>query len=572
MVERVLGIVGAGVTLIGVTFLLVLAASLGWFGPVARVTLAGIVAAGLIVVATRVRRRDVASVGAVALAATGYAVAYLDIVAVAGHYRWIPPLGGIVLAALVAATGLVVALRWNTELLGLLVVLGAAALIPALTGGLTLDAARYLVVLGVASVVVHRDRSWPALQMARLAPAVLGTLAVLAELAPLRGTTLSTLLILGAALACCGAVTAAWMAIRFPRSAAIEGTALVLMAATVLPWASAATSLSRVPQTVAFALAAFGYALLAQPRSVLDRTGRYVATALFAVFLLAALNAGLDPDLLPAALLVTALTHLLVGDRYRSRVSGVVGAAYTLIGLAAIAASIPWLLSRADVWRLDALAPVEWALACAVVIAGHRALRTLWPVTPVSPQPQTSTPAGVSSWPEEPDLQRYRDRIAVTLVLLTGAATVVSTGVLAGSWLGDVDGGFVAGHALATLAWIAVAAVLLIRRTGRRAGRRPGAWTGYALALAGAGVAKLFLFDLATLSGIARVAAFTLTGLALLAMATRYGRSGPAGAPEPVQAEGRGDPHADADGPPDEVGTATAPDENRPGPMRPDQT
>ena len=49
-------------------------------------------------------------------------------------------------------------------------------------------------------------------------------------------------------------------------------------------------------------------------------------------------------------------------------------------------------------------------------------------------------------------------------------------------------------------------------------GRRPG------LALTAAATAKLFLFDLATLDGISRVATFIVVGLVLLGMGAGYAR------------------------------------------------
>jgi uncharacterized membrane protein len=45
------------------------------------------------------------------------------------------------------------------------------------------------------------------------------------------------------------------------------------------------------------------------------------------------------------------------------------------------------------------------------------------------------------------------------------------------------------------------------------------------LALTGAATAKLLLFDLATLDGIFRVAAFIIVGLVLLSMGAGYARS-----------------------------------------------
>ena len=78
--------------------------------------------------------------------------------------------------------------------------------------------------------------------------------------------------------------------------------------------------------------------------------------------------------------------------------------------------------------------------------------------------------------------------------------------------------GFVAGHAVVTVSWVVVALVLLARGVRRPALRVAG------LVLVGAAVAKLFLFDLVALDGLARVAAFLGAGLLLLAAGTRYAR------------------------------------------------
>ena len=69
----------------------------------------------------------------VALVATGAAAAYLDVVAVTSGYGWVEPVPGLLLAGLVALGGLHLARRWGSELLAVLMVLGAAALAAALT-------------------------------------------------------------------------------------------------------------------------------------------------------------------------------------------------------------------------------------------------------------------------------------------------------------------------------------------------------------------------------------------------------------------------------------------------------
>ena len=78
--------------------------------------------------------------------------------------------------------------------------------------------------------------------------------------------------------------------------------------------------------------------------------------------------------------------------------------------------------------------------------------------------------------------------------------------------------GFLAGHALITVSWMVLAFLLLLRGIGSVPPRVAG------FALVGVALAKLLLFDLAALSGLARVLAFLAAGLILLAGGTRYAR------------------------------------------------
>jgi len=102
-------------------------------------------------------------------------------------------------------------------------------------------------------------------------------------------------------------------------------------------------------------------------------------------------------------------------------------------------------------------------------------------------------------------------------------------------------GGFITGQGLASLLLAGVAAYLLMHGLGRAGD------TGHVLraglALAAAAVAKLLFFDLSTLDGIVRIAAFIGAGLALLAMGTGYAkaldraRPAPTHTPTPTRVE-----------------------------------
>ena len=76
---------------------------------------------------------------------------------------------------------------------------------------------------------------------------------------------------------------------------------------------------------------------------------------------------------------------------------------------------------------------------------------------------------------------------------------------------------------LATLLIAGVATYLLMHGLSRSRDAALALRAG--LALAGCAVAKLLLFDLATLDGIVRIVAFLGAGLALLAMGTGYARA-----------------------------------------------
>jgi uncharacterized membrane protein len=91
--------------------------------------------------------------------------------------------------------------------------------------------------------------------------------------------------------------------------------------------------------------------------------------------------------------------------------------------------------------------------------------------------------------------------------------------------VGGPDAGFLAGQMTATMCWIAMAAALFViaLRVGDRDARTAPIAGG--LALTAAATAKLFLFDLGTLDGMFRVAAFIVVGLVLLGMGAGYARS-----------------------------------------------
>jgi hypothetical protein len=111
---------------------------------------------------------------------------------------------------------------------------------------------------------------------------------------------------------------------------------------------------------------------------------------------------------------------------------------------------------------------------------------------------------------------------ASVIALYAVTAATVSIGIAAG-----LPDGFVIGHSAATILWMAAATIALLFGL-RNLARLPGVAKlalGSGLLVTAAALAKLFLFDLATLDGLVRVAAFLVVGVLLLIAGTRYARA-----------------------------------------------
>jgi uncharacterized membrane protein len=108
---------------------------------------------------------------------------------------------------------------------------------------------------------------------------------------------------------------------------------------------------------------------------------------------------------------------------------------------------------------------------------------------------------------------------AAAVIVYAVTAFTVTAGVL----IGGENGGFFAGHMAATICWIAMAAAVFVYAARLTKAER-SLPIGAGLALVGAAMAKLFLFDLGTLDGIFRVVVFIVVGLVLLGMGAGYAR------------------------------------------------
>jgi hypothetical protein len=167
--------VGSAITLIGVTFVLVLPQD-GALGPFARVGVAVTLAVAAIATAIWQHAKDARNLGAQALMATGFASAYLCVLAVTvlferpnGRGLLSDPVG-LTLAGLISIGGLWIARRWNSQWLGVLAVLGSLVLAPFVVQSDLIWGLGFMILVTIATAPFQLGRTRLALMAARTSP------------------------------------------------------------------------------------------------------------------------------------------------------------------------------------------------------------------------------------------------------------------------------------------------------------------------------------------------------------------------------------------------------------------
>lgn len=536
VISRVLAVAGVGVTLIGVVMLLVLAAQAGFFGPVPRVVTGVAFSAGLVAAGWRVFGRPGGRTGGIALAATGIAGLYLAVVAVSGFYRWVPVSAGLAGALVVAGAGVGLALRWRSQPLAVLVVLGAAVLSPAITTELALLG--FLLVLQGSGLAVQLRRDWPVLHVTRTLPIVLATLVFAASAAITDETLDHRRLVLAVAVA--SAALGLGGALLVTRVRPGDVTATVTMVLSAAPLSAAALLFER-PWSVAVAAgAAVAYLLVgaaglrsvpAVPQPVpvepgarpdggsANGTGSFAAPGFFGVPVHLAAGAalvgavavfqscvdGARGSWLPATLFAVSAAYFTVAAARRSAAATVFGGAFALLGgLTLLDAASPETLAV----RARAAEALTGTTLLAAVLGLVATATAVWAVHALPGRDAT--------------LRALIWVVAGVADLYLVLVAAVSIGIASGA-----ADGFVLGHSAATITWMAAATGSLLYGL-RNLVRAPGVakvCLVSGLGVAVAATAKLFLFDLATLSGLVRVAAFLVVGVLLLLAGTRYARA-----------------------------------------------
>ncbi|MFE0750493.1 DUF2339 domain-containing protein [Gordonia sp. NPDC058843] len=516
LIGKILATAGVGVTLIGVALLLVLAAQAGVLRPEFRVAGGAVLAAALVAGGMWLRGRADGRIGAIALTATGIAAGYLDVLAATKIYEWLPIVPGLGVAGLVAAGGLVLAHRWRSEHLGLLVVVPLIVLAPVLTGGLDTTLIAFMVVLCAASAWVQLGRDWIWLHAVRLAaPTIPLTLVGLFGLVgwsapgsadPVFATAVAVVVVLGVAGALVTMPTTefreamAGLASATTVPALFAGTAMHLPGAVILQISIALALIGTVlvgSGLMGSGLMGSGAAARLMPDSVAQI---WSATALLLLFV--AVLVSFDGAVAVAVLLGLATVTGLVARTWSttSRVLLAGSSVIWAIGFAALLdAAPPFVLADADLIGRDANLGI--VVASLFAASGALVLATGW--------------ARIT----DETVSRAAHIAAGLVVVYTLTAISVTAGVLVGG-----SDGFLAGHVLATTCWMALAGAALAFARRRNGAARTAAVTG-GLVLVAAAIAKLFLFDLATLDGIFRVIVFIVTGLILLGLGAWYARA-----------------------------------------------
>jgi hypothetical protein len=180
---RGLAIAGGVVTLLGIVFFFVLAVHRGWIGPGGRVALGALASMLVYAGGLELRRRYGTTYSALAAVGAGLAGAYATLLFASASYHMLAPVSALVVAAGIAAVGVVTSLRWDSQLVAGLALLGAT-LVPlgAISHGqLSPLGTAFAGIVFAATAIVTTRKSWNELLIA-------GGIASAAQVVALVGT------------------------------------------------------------------------------------------------------------------------------------------------------------------------------------------------------------------------------------------------------------------------------------------------------------------------------------------------------------------------------------------------
>lgn len=498
-VSRVLGVVGAVVTLIGVALLLAIAIAAGVFGPLPRVVAGALLSGALLAGGAVARRRSPQTAGGEALAATGLAAAYLTLLAATALYEFVPGPIGLVLAAVLAVAAFALARAWDSELLAILAAAPPALLASAVTGIDSLATISFVALLLVGSAFAHIGREWRWLYLARTLPAVGVLLAGVGSQYTDAFPTLTVAASAALGMVAAGAVERSRRIEHLPSLAALAASTPLLFGTALLDdnRLAVAGTLAVIFLAVA-ALVAAGTPLKGLSRSL------WVAPMVTGTLLIVSAAGDLGDETHSGIMLAVATAaYWLVASWRRTWPVAAMGALLAFISAMTFAETVLATTSVIDITRLAQPLTIVHGLAL-TALAGLA----------------ISTTTAVRDGRREPTITR----IAAAWAFVMGSTTVVAAGTYIGSLVDEPRVGFYGGHAVATALWTALAAVLITVLAPRS--RDHGLMVRLGLGLIAVAVTKLLLFDLSALSGLFRVVAFVVTGVIVLVVGVAYARTG----------------------------------------------
>ncbi|MDT7789033.1 MAG: hypothetical protein QOF58_7452, partial [Pseudonocardiales bacterium] len=471
--SKLLAWVGGAITVLGFVLLLILAIQRGWLGPMPRVIGGAVFSGALIGIGMWLHRNPAGRTGAFALAATGFAGLYLDVIAATSLYEYLPPGVGLVVGLGVAAAGVVLALRWESQTLAVGVVAACAICSPILTDGFTVLLVGFLLVLKMASTPVQIQRNWPGLAIAGGFPPIIASLLATAQAIPADFEW--TIVGVAGATTVVGIVVALLTIRKRPD----DVVAIALIAGSALPAMFATTLLNDPANSIlAGAVAAVLLAIWMVPDLPRAFTTAAGATGMLALFQTTVI--ALDGNVRTAIVLAEAVLLAFLAarlDKKSALVGSIVFGAVGFLMTVGQAVPISWLLDEPRYLSVDS-GDYAAGLVTALVLGIYAATA---PWAALKMQVLREPARHPFPW------------IVAGLVLLYGAAGAVLCAALLVS---PDESGFLFGHSVVTVSWTVAALFLLVRGINNKALRISG------LILVGAAVVKLVLFDLSALDGV----------------------------------------------------------------------
>jgi uncharacterized membrane protein len=500
---------GGVVTLLGIIFLFVLAVERGWIGPEVRVAF-GAAASGLLLgTAVVLHHRFGRLHSALAAAGAGIAGWYATLLAATVLYDLVTPAAALGVAAGIASLGVFLALRWSSQLLAAIGLLGAIAApaAEALDTGSTTVGTAFAAVMLAAALLVALRRNWTRVaRLSALAAGLQGAALVLLERTAdpaVVGVAAAFVLILGAA-------GIAWHLVRPRLTLGALPTTLVL-AAGAFAFYSGLLLFDGVAQGVALVVAALGFAGTAAP---LFRVRAYRDLSTLVLALALALGAVGAATLLSGGTLTYVWAAEAVVLFWLAQRT--VEIRFQLAGLAYLGLSVVHALTneaRPEVLFTITAAP-EKAIPSAVALAVACGASAVW----VRPRLRAGG-GGRGPWrifsPVLHALAEHQNQLRMALISGSGffALTGLAIGIVAA--FAAAGGSFQVAHAVVSGVWGCAAVATLY--TGLVRERRTFVVAG--LAWIAVTTAKVLLFDAWHLDGWTRSASFLATALALFASA-----------------------------------------------------